>query len=103
LLEAMALGCPVVASDIAALREVGADAVLYCDPNDPADLAAKVRTIATDAGLRDSLRARGLARARDFSWEKCARQTLAVFERVLAPAPQTTSEVRGVPELERCD
>jgi glycosyltransferase involved in cell wall biosynthesis len=103
LLEAMALGCPVVASDIAALREVGADAVLYCDPNDSADLAAKVRMIATDAALRDSLRARGLARARDFSWEKCARQTLAVFERVLAPAPQRTSEVRGVPELERCD
>ncbi|MGA8566802.1 MAG: glycosyltransferase family 1 protein [Candidatus Binataceae bacterium] len=83
-LEAMAHGCPVVASSIPSLREVCGDAALYCDPNDPSDIAEKLRMMARDSELRERLRRLGLARAREFSWEKCARQTFAIISGVMA-------------------
>jgi len=96
-LEAMALGCPVVASDIAALREVCGDAAIYCNPNDPADIAEKIRMVAEDSQLRAVMRRLGLARAREFSWKKCARQTFAILRSVSAreiPAPALAAGVR---------
>lgn len=71
-LEAMACGCPVVTSEAASLPEVCGDAALYFDPHDPADMAAKVERLMGDAPLRRELRERGLARARQFSWRRCA-------------------------------
>jgi glycosyltransferase involved in cell wall biosynthesis len=89
-LEAMAHGCPVVASDIAALREVCGDAAVYCNPNDPGDIAEKIRMVAKDPQLSDLLRRLGLARAAAFSWKNCARQTFAILRSASAreiPAP----------------
>jgi glycosyltransferase involved in cell wall biosynthesis len=83
-LEAMAHGCPVVASGIPSLREVCGDAALYCEPNDPGDIAEKLRMIAQDSQLRERLRHNGLARVKEFSWEKSARQTFAILSRVIA-------------------
>lgn len=83
-LEAMAHGCPVVASDIPALREVCGDAAVYCNPHDPSDIAERILMVASDSQLRERLRRFGLARAREFSWEKCARQTLAILRSVTA-------------------
>jgi glycosyltransferase involved in cell wall biosynthesis len=83
-LEAMAHGCPVVASEIPALREVCGEAALYCDPNRADDIAEKLRQVAQDTALRDRLRTLGLARAKEFSWKKCALQTFAVLSGVLA-------------------
>lgn len=71
-LEAMACGCPVVTSDAASLPEVCGDAALYFDPHDPADMAAKVEQLMGEAPLRQRLRERGLARAAQFSWRRCA-------------------------------
>jgi glycosyltransferase involved in cell wall biosynthesis len=83
-LEAMACGTPVIVSRAASLPEVCGDGALYCDPHAPADIAAKIRTLLTDGALREALRARGRKRAGQFSWDRCARETLTVLEGVLA-------------------
>jgi glycosyltransferase involved in cell wall biosynthesis len=79
LLEAMACGTPVLASATSALPEIAGDAALLIDPADTAGIAAGLARLARDAGLRADLRARGLARAAEFTWERCARETLAVL------------------------
>jgi glycosyltransferase involved in cell wall biosynthesis len=72
-LEAMALGVPVVTSNRTALPEVGGDAVLYADPNDASDIAAKMLSICLDAELATRLRQKGIERAKMFRWEQtCA-------------------------------
>ena len=83
-LESMACGIPVVASNVASLPEaVGAGGIIV-DPQDWDALANGLRRVLTDAALHADLRAKGLAHAGGFSWEKCARGTLAVYERVVA-------------------
>ncbi len=78
-LEAMASGCPVLASDIPSLRERCADAALYSNPHDPADIAAKIVALRRDPGLREALRRKGIERAREFTWERAARETWEVI------------------------
>jgi glycosyltransferase involved in cell wall biosynthesis len=80
LLEALQSGCPVIASRVSALPEVVEDAGLLIDPGDVAGLSQAMLRVATDPGLRETLREAGLARARRFSWEESARKTLEVFE-----------------------
>src|SRR5262249_36496323 len=77
-LEAMAAGTPVVASRVGAIPEVAGDAALLVDARRPAELAEAIETVLTDAGLRARLIARGRVRARLFTWEAVARQTLEV-------------------------
>ncbi|HXH13643.1 MAG TPA: glycosyltransferase family 1 protein [Alphaproteobacteria bacterium] len=81
-LEAMACGTPVVAANTSALPEVVADAGLLVDPADTAGLANAIQRLLVDSSLRADLRARGIARAKHFSWERCARETLAVYAEV---------------------
>ena len=83
-LEAMACGCPVIVSNAASLPEVCGDAVLYCDPYSPEDIAAKITLLMGDEALRNGLRHKGLARAREFSWERTARLTLQAYHEALA-------------------
>jgi glycosyltransferase involved in cell wall biosynthesis len=85
-LEAMAAGVPVTCSAATAVPEVAGEAALYFDPLEIEDIALKIRDICTDPKLRQVLRAKGLARAAEFSWENCARATLAVYRRVLRSA-----------------
>lgn len=82
-LEAMACGCPVIVSNTSSLPEVCGDAALYCDPFDPKDLAQKINILMTDNMLREYLQRKGLERASQFTWEKCARETWFIIERVL--------------------
>ena len=79
-LEALACGTPVVASNVSALPEVVGDAALQVDPLDTEALAGAMERVLRDDGLRVDLRERGLRRAREFSWERTARETLAVYE-----------------------
>ena len=84
-LEALSCGRPAVIANRSALPEVAGDAALRVDPDQPDAAADALYRILTDAALRADLSRRGLERARQFTWETAARQTLAVYERVLAP------------------
>lgn len=81
-LEAMACGCPVIASRAASLPEVCGEAALYFDPREPAQIAAAIRRLVEDRGLRHELVHRGAERARAFSWDASAALTSEVFEEV---------------------
>ena len=78
-LEAMACGCPIVASDAASLPEVVGDAGVLVDPHDHDALAAAVERLAADPG---PWRRRSLERAAGFTWSECARRTAAVYDAV---------------------
>jgi glycosyltransferase involved in cell wall biosynthesis len=82
-LEAMACGCPVIASTAPALREVCGDAALYFDPARPDELAAQLRTLFADADLRERLRAAGVQRLAHYSWQAAAELNLAAIREVV--------------------
>ena len=77
--EAMACGCPVVVSDIPALRERCGDAAIYCDPYDMDSITATVERVMDDEKLRVRLQVLGRRHAANYSWERCARQTLDII------------------------
>ncbi len=86
-LEAMAHGTPVVTSSASSLPETGGDAALYAEPNDPDDIAEKIRQAAEDSDLRTRLVERGFARARQFTWRRTAEATLAAYDEALKMHP----------------
>jgi glycosyltransferase involved in cell wall biosynthesis len=78
-LEAMACGTPVITSNTTSLPEVVGDAALTVDPTDADRLCEAMATILSDHSLRKELSGRGLARAAEFSWKKCAELTARVY------------------------
>jgi alpha-1,3-rhamnosyl/mannosyltransferase len=78
-LEAFASGLPVVASNVTSLPEVAGDAALLVDPLDADAIAQAMARIVDDRALADDLRAKGLSRARTFTWDACAAKTAAVL------------------------
>lgn len=83
-LEAMACGTPVITSDISALQEVVGDAGILIDPHDVKRLKDEIEHVIDDPSHRTLLSNLGLERARQFTWEVTARQTMEVYSRVLA-------------------
>lgn len=83
LVEAMACGCPSIASRAGACPEVGADAVLFADPNDPADFAEKIMLVIKNENVRQELKSKGLQRAAFFSWERTAKDVLEALIQVV--------------------
>jgi glycosyltransferase involved in cell wall biosynthesis len=81
LAEAMAVGCPILASDLAVHREVAGDAALYFPPGDADALAQRLGALLDDPGLRSTLRARGLRRSEAFSWDRTAQAVVAAYRR----------------------
>jgi len=81
-LEAMACGTPVVASNTSSIPEVVGDAALLFDPYNVEEMTVAMHRALTDEQLRSDLRQKGFERIRHFSWEKAARETLAVYEEV---------------------
>jgi glycosyltransferase involved in cell wall biosynthesis len=79
LIEAMACGCPIVASDIAPFREVTAGAAILAPPDDVPRFAAALREIVASPDRRRSLAQQALERSAAFSWDRCARETLDVY------------------------
>ncbi|HEX4622073.1 MAG TPA: glycosyltransferase family 1 protein, partial [Myxococcaceae bacterium] len=82
-LEAMASGCPVVAANAGALPEVVGEAGILLSPDDPPAWREALLRLYRDPPFRASCVERGLARAARFSWDECARRTLAVYRRAL--------------------
>jgi glycosyltransferase involved in cell wall biosynthesis len=80
--EAMACGCPVVVSTAGSLPEIAGGAALLVEPCDAGALPDAVRRTVTEAATRKELIDRGLRRAAEFSWERTARETLAVYAAV---------------------
>lgn len=80
--EAMACGTPVLTSNTGATAEIAADGALLVDPLSVAAIRDGLRSLLSDAALRDDLHVRGLKRAAEFSWERAADETRAVYERV---------------------
>ncbi len=78
--EAMSSGTPVIAARVGTVPEVVGEDALLIEPDDVEGLTAAIDQLADDEGLRASLGARGRARAAKFSWERTARDTLAVYE-----------------------
>jgi glycosyltransferase involved in cell wall biosynthesis len=83
-LEAMACGTPVVCSNAASLPEVVGDAGLLFDPYDVESMASTIVQVLSNPDMAAGLRRRGLKRAAQFTWERVARETAAVYERVLS-------------------
>jgi glycosyltransferase involved in cell wall biosynthesis len=82
-LEAMACGTPVIVSDRGSLPEVVGDAGLIIDPDREDSIAGAIENLWDSETLRSELREKGLRRAKDFSWEKTARETLKVYEELM--------------------
>jgi len=82
-LEAMACGTPVITSDRGAFPEVVGDAGIMIDPYDVDGLAKAMHEVLNNNGLREDMIKKGLKRAKMFSWEKCAKGVLRVYEEVL--------------------
>lgn len=83
-LEAMACGCPVISSRRFAIPEVVREAAILLDnPADPEELANKILILLKNKKLREELREKGFKQAKKFSWEKCAKETLLVYKRVM--------------------
>lgn len=82
-LEAMACGTPVITARSSSLPEVVGEAGLLVDPLNVEELSESMERLLADASLREELRRQGLERARSFTWERCARETMAVLEEAL--------------------
>lgn len=77
-LEAMNIGTPVLTSDNSSLREVGGNAVMYCDDNDIDDISAKMELLLKDQELRVEMQEKGLVQAENFSWKSFVREVIDV-------------------------
>lgn len=84
LIEAMACGSPILASNIEPMPEICQDAAIYFNPFSPQDIAEKIQTVLSNNILLQELKQRSLERVNHFSWEETARKTLRVLEGMYA-------------------
>jgi len=85
--EAMACGCPVIASDIAPFREITGDAAVLFPPDDFHKFSNTLRDVVKSAELRRSLSQQALGRSREFSWDRCTRETSDVYHDAASSRP----------------
>ena len=83
ILEAMQCGTPVISSNSSSLQEVVGDAGPLVDPNNPEEIAGAIERVLYDDALHTGLVSRSLAQAKKFSWEKAAKETLAIYRKVV--------------------
>ena len=79
-IEAMANGCLVMVSDIPVFHEVLGEAAVYFNPDDMNDMTERLIDVIREPGEYESFKAKGLDQARRYSWQKLARQTLAIYQ-----------------------
>jgi glycosyltransferase involved in cell wall biosynthesis len=83
-LEAMSAGCPVACAKVGSLPEVGGGAAIYFDPTSIDDMRGAMESVLDSDERRKTMSVAGIAWAKTFSWERCAADTRAVYERLLA-------------------
>lgn len=81
-LEAMKMNCPVITSNVSSLPEAGGDAALYVDPKDVKDISEKLDKVISDPKLRKEMIEKGQQQVKNFSWEKSAKEALAVLQQI---------------------
>jgi glycosyltransferase involved in cell wall biosynthesis len=79
----MACGTPVITSKTTSLPEVAGDAAVLVNPEDVEELAEAMMRVLSDDSLQSQLRSRGLERAKQFTWQRAAQQTLAVYREIV--------------------
>ena len=82
-LEAMASGCLVISSNTSSLPELVGEASLLVNPKNEEEIAENIEIILTNKGEMQELREKGIKRAKEFTWEKCAEETLEVYKSIL--------------------
>ncbi len=82
-LEAFATGAPAIVSNVGSMPEIVKDAARLINPIDTKEIAAAMIEFANDKDLRDTYRKKGLERAKDFDWLKTAKETIAVYEKMM--------------------
>ncbi len=82
ILEAMACGCPVITSNISSMPEVAGDAAILVNPRNIEQISVAMKTIVTNRAMKIQLIKKGLIQAKKFTWEKTAKETKALYERV---------------------
>jgi glycosyltransferase involved in cell wall biosynthesis len=95
-LEAMACGTPVLTSNVSSLPEVAGDAAVLVSPTDVDAIAGGLGRLLESRALRADLADRGVRRAAEFSWERCARETLAVYETVAGSQVPAASAPKAI-------
>ncbi len=83
ILEAMAYACPVISSNVSSLPEIGGQACLYFNPHSEKELLTKMKILANNQVLRQQLIKKGKEQIKNFSWQKCAEETLKVIQSTL--------------------
>lgn len=84
ILEAMACGCPVITSKIGSMKEIAGEAALLVDPENINDIAGAISKVIRGEKVKEELKIKGLGRAGDFSWEKAALETLAIYQSLVS-------------------
>jgi glycosyltransferase involved in cell wall biosynthesis len=82
----MAHGVPILTSKVSAMPEVASEAAILVDPTDTTAIASGLGRLMEDAGLRTHLIQAGLARCKEFNWEKAVQKTWQVYEELVAGA-----------------
>jgi glycosyltransferase involved in cell wall biosynthesis len=82
-IEAMSCGVPVITSNVTSMPEAGGDAAIYVDPHDSNSIASALEKFENGEYDLKLLRAEGLRQAAKFSWERCAKETIAVYKKCL--------------------
>ena len=82
-LESMACGTPVVSSNKTSLPEILDDAAIYFNPNNPEEMAKKMKLVLTDKKLYNELREKGFKQIRKYSWEKMGKETMEIYKKIL--------------------
>ena len=80
ILEAMACGCPVVTSNVSSMPEIAGEAAVLVNPEKVEDIARGIKEVIGDKEIRDKLVKKGIERAKQFSWEKTARETIKIYQ-----------------------
>jgi len=86
-LEAFSCGVPVICSNATSLPEIAGDAAYMVDATDPKQISEAMKIVLEDSHLRKNLVQKGLKRVSEFTWERCARETLGTYEKALDSKP----------------